>query len=215
MKIELVVGVSNSSPPAMPPVTKDLVENPFRWYGTFCSFAVYHFFHFIFRNHWCYRFSICLIARFQRTWLSLKCWGRARKSLRNYVRRYWAMYDEVEKNTCSERLAVAFFKQSLPHGDRLWTSLVMSPVSSIAELYSRVSRYAMLEDVLGHKGYAKREYTRWRTGPKFGEVHLAHKAVSYTHNAAETFFDKCNAYWNMSFWIQPYRYVVFDFSKKK
>ncbi|KAG5521588.1 hypothetical protein RHGRI_033968 [Rhododendron griersonianum] len=65
------------------------------------------------------------------------------------------MYDEVEKNTCSEQLAVAFFKQSLPHGDRFWTSLVMSPVSSIAELYSRVLRFVMLEDVLRHKGYAK------------------------------------------------------------
>ncbi|KAI8527707.1 hypothetical protein RHMOL_Rhmol12G0095900 [Rhododendron molle] len=130
MKIELVVGVSNSSPPAMPPVTKDLVENPFR-----CKIPK----------------DVAVLKKLRK--------GK-HESLRNYVRGYWAMYDEVEKNTCSEQLAVAFFKQSLPHGDRLWTSLVMSPVSSIAELYSRVSRYVMLEDVLGRKGYAKCEYTR-------------------------------------------------------
>lgn len=51
MKIGLVEGVSDSSPAAMPPATKDLVENPFRRYGTFCSFAVctlYHLFNFLF-----------------------------------------------------------------------------------------------------------------------------------------------------------------------
>ncbi|XP_058194289.1 uncharacterized protein LOC131311005 isoform X2 [Rhododendron vialii] len=129
MKIELVVGVRNCSPAAMPLVTKDLVENPFR-----CKIPK----------------DVVVLKKLRK--------GK-HESLRNYVRRYWAMYDEVEKNTCSEQLTVAFFKQSLPHGDRLWTTLVMSPVSSIAELYSRVSRYVMLEDVLGCKGYAKREYT--------------------------------------------------------
>lgn len=133
MKIELVVGVSNSSPAAMLPVTKDLVENPFRWYGTFCSFAVCLIFFMLFSVIIGVIFFHLSNSKIPKDVVVLKKLRKGKhESLRNYVRRYWAMYDEVEKNTCSEQLAVAFFKQSLPHGNRLWTSLVMSPVSSIA-----------------------------------------------------------------------------------
>ncbi|GFY92892.1 haloacid dehalogenase-like hydrolase (HAD) superfamily protein [Actinidia rufa] len=66
------------------------------------------------------------------------------ESLRNYNKRYWEPFNEIEE--CSEELAVASYKLGLTLGERLWEDLTLRPPADLQELMSRVEMFARLED---------------------------------------------------------------------
>ncbi|XP_057471058.1 uncharacterized protein LOC130759855 [Actinidia eriantha] len=66
------------------------------------------------------------------------------ESIRNYSKRYWETYNEIEE--CSEEMAVASYKLGLALGDRLWENLTLDPPNSLRDLMSRVEMFAHLED---------------------------------------------------------------------
>ncbi|GFS30010.1 hypothetical protein Acr_00g0009670 [Actinidia rufa] len=66
------------------------------------------------------------------------------ESIRNYSKRYWETYNEIEE--CSEEMAVASYKLGLSSGDRLWRNLTLDPPTSLQDLMSRVEMFARLED---------------------------------------------------------------------
>ncbi|GFZ19655.1 hypothetical protein Acr_28g0003600 [Actinidia rufa] len=61
------------------------------------------------------------------------------ESIRNYSKRYWKTYNEIEE--CSEEMAVASYKLGLTPGDRLWENLTLDPPTGL-----RVEMFARLED---------------------------------------------------------------------
>ncbi|GFY97478.1 hypothetical protein Acr_12g0000190 [Actinidia rufa] len=66
------------------------------------------------------------------------------ESIRNYSKRYWETYNEIEE--CSEEMAVASYKLELAPGDRLWENLTLDPPTGLRDLMSRVEMFARLED---------------------------------------------------------------------
>ncbi|GFS40182.1 hypothetical protein Acr_00g0066980 [Actinidia rufa] len=66
------------------------------------------------------------------------------ESIRNYSKRYWETYNEIEE--CSEEMAVASYKLGLSPGDRLWENLTLDPTTGLRDLMSRVEMFARLED---------------------------------------------------------------------
>ncbi|XP_057463799.1 uncharacterized protein LOC130753627 [Actinidia eriantha] len=66
------------------------------------------------------------------------------ESIKNYSKRYWKTYNEIEE--CSEEMAVASYKLGLAPGDRLWENLMLDPPSGLRDLMSRVEMFAYLED---------------------------------------------------------------------
>ncbi|XP_057489936.1 uncharacterized protein LOC130775946 [Actinidia eriantha] len=66
------------------------------------------------------------------------------ESIRNYSKRYWETYNEIEE--CSEEMAVASYKLGLTPGDRLWENLTLDPPIGLRDLMSRVEMFARLED---------------------------------------------------------------------
>ncbi|GFS43551.1 hypothetical protein Acr_00g0085730 [Actinidia rufa] len=66
------------------------------------------------------------------------------ESIRNYNKRYWETYNEIEE--CSEEMAVASYKLGLAPGDKLWENLTLDPPTSLRDLMSRVEMFAHLED---------------------------------------------------------------------
>ncbi|GFY94866.1 hypothetical protein Acr_10g0002510 [Actinidia rufa] len=66
------------------------------------------------------------------------------ESTRNYSKRYWEMYNEIEE--CSEEMAVASYKLGLAPGDRLWENLMLDPPTGLWDLMSWVEMFARLED---------------------------------------------------------------------
>ncbi|GFZ04896.1 hypothetical protein Acr_17g0004680 [Actinidia rufa] len=66
------------------------------------------------------------------------------ESIRNYSKRYWETYNEIEE--CSEEMAVASYKLGLSQGDRLWENLTLDPPIGLRDLMSRVEMFARLED---------------------------------------------------------------------
>ncbi|XP_057493157.1 uncharacterized protein LOC130778645 [Actinidia eriantha] len=66
------------------------------------------------------------------------------ESIRNYSKRYWETYNEIEE--CSEEMAVASYKLGLTPGDRLWENLTLDPPIGLQDLMSRVEMFARLKD---------------------------------------------------------------------
>ncbi|GFZ14402.1 hypothetical protein Acr_24g0005920 [Actinidia rufa] len=65
------------------------------------------------------------------------------ESIRNYNKRYWETYNEIEK--CSEEMAVASYKLGLAPRDRLWENLTRPP-TGLRDLMSWVEMFTRLED---------------------------------------------------------------------
>ncbi|GFS29531.1 hypothetical protein Acr_00g0007120 [Actinidia rufa] len=66
------------------------------------------------------------------------------ESIRNYSKRYWETYNEIEE--CSEEMTVASYKLGLSLGDKLWENLMLDPLTGLRDLMSRVEMFARLED---------------------------------------------------------------------
>ncbi|GFZ03447.1 hypothetical protein Acr_16g0000710 [Actinidia rufa] len=66
------------------------------------------------------------------------------ESIRNYSKRYWETYNEVEE--CSEELVVVSYKLRLTLGERLWENLALNPPIDLQNLMSWVKLFAQLED---------------------------------------------------------------------
>ncbi|XP_057478211.1 uncharacterized protein LOC130765726 [Actinidia eriantha] len=66
------------------------------------------------------------------------------ESIRNYSKRYWETYNEIEE--CSKEMAVASYNLGLAPGDRLWENLTLDPPNGLRDLMSRVEMFARLED---------------------------------------------------------------------
>ena len=66
------------------------------------------------------------------------------ESLREYSKRYWETFNEIED--CSEEYAIATFKTSLPVSSDLRKSLTMNPVRTVAKLMQRIEQHALVED---------------------------------------------------------------------
>ncbi|XP_057500863.1 uncharacterized protein LOC130784882 [Actinidia eriantha] len=66
------------------------------------------------------------------------------ESIRNYSKRYWETYNEIEE--CSEEMAVASYKLELAPGDRLWENLTLDPPNGLRDLMTQVKMFACLED---------------------------------------------------------------------
>ncbi|GFY91124.1 hypothetical protein Acr_07g0013200 [Actinidia rufa] len=67
-----------------------------------------------------------------------------KESIREYSKRYWETYNEIEE--CFEEMAVASYKLGLAPGDRLWENLTLDPPTDLLDLMSRVEMFARLED---------------------------------------------------------------------
>ncbi|GFS33863.1 hypothetical protein Acr_00g0030950 [Actinidia rufa] len=66
------------------------------------------------------------------------------KLIRNYSKRYWETYNEIEG--CSDEMAVASYKLGLSPGDRLWENMTLDPPTGLRDLMSLVEMFARLED---------------------------------------------------------------------
>ena len=66
------------------------------------------------------------------------------ESIRNYSKRYWEIYNEIEE--CSEELVVVSYKFGLPFGERLYENLTLNPPIDLRDLMSWVEMFARLED---------------------------------------------------------------------
>ncbi|XP_028089000.1 uncharacterized protein LOC114289464 [Camellia sinensis] len=68
------------------------------------------------------------------------------KTLRNYARRHWEEYNDLEENVCSEQMAVMSFKYGLRPESKLRQSLTKRPATALKDLRARIEQYARLED---------------------------------------------------------------------
>ncbi|XP_028116466.1 uncharacterized protein LOC114314209 [Camellia sinensis] len=69
-----------------------------------------------------------------------------KETLRQYARRYWEEYGDLEENVCSEQLAVLYFKQGLPPSHKLRQSLTKRPAPTMKDLRARIEQQARVED---------------------------------------------------------------------
>ncbi|XP_028085083.1 uncharacterized protein LOC114286187 [Camellia sinensis] len=69
-----------------------------------------------------------------------------KKTLRQYARRYWEEYGDLEENVCSEQLAVLYFEQGLPPSHKLRQSLTKQPAPTMKDLRARIEQQARVED---------------------------------------------------------------------
>ena len=67
------------------------------------------------------------------------------ETLRDYAKRYWELFNEVED--CSEQVAVASFKIGLPSSSLLYQSLTKKEAMTIDDLMARIEKYAKVEDM--------------------------------------------------------------------
>ncbi|XP_028054825.1 uncharacterized protein LOC114259036 [Camellia sinensis] len=68
------------------------------------------------------------------------------ETLRNYARRYWEEYNDLEENVCSEQMAVMSFKHGLRPESKLRQSLTKHPTTALKDLRGKTKQYARLED---------------------------------------------------------------------
>ncbi|XP_028071284.1 uncharacterized protein LOC114273693 [Camellia sinensis] len=68
------------------------------------------------------------------------------ETLRNYARRYWEEYNDLEENVCSEQMAVMSFKHGLRSESKLRQSLTKRPATALKDLRARIEQYARLKD---------------------------------------------------------------------
>ena len=66
------------------------------------------------------------------------------ESIRNYSKRYWETYNEIEE--CLEELAVASYKFRLTPNERIWENLTLNPSIDLQDLMSQVKMFAWLKD---------------------------------------------------------------------
>ncbi|XP_028071749.1 uncharacterized protein LOC114274078 [Camellia sinensis] len=69
-----------------------------------------------------------------------------KETLRQYARRYWEEYGDLEENVCSEQLAVLYFKQGLPPSHKLRQSLTKRHASTMKDLRAQIEQQARVED---------------------------------------------------------------------
>ncbi|XP_028121538.1 uncharacterized protein LOC114318778 [Camellia sinensis] len=69
-----------------------------------------------------------------------------KESLREYARRYWKAYGDLEEDVCSEPLAALYFKQALLPSHKLRQSLTKRPASDLKELRARIEERARVKD---------------------------------------------------------------------
>ncbi|XP_028058868.1 uncharacterized protein LOC114262699 [Camellia sinensis] len=82
-----------------------------------------------------------------------------KETLRQFARRYWEEYGDLEENVCSEQLAVLYFKQGLLHSHKLRQSLTKRPAPTMKDLRARIEQQARVEDDAAsvHVAVAKEE----------------------------------------------------------
>ncbi|XP_028058877.1 uncharacterized protein LOC114262710 [Camellia sinensis] len=68
------------------------------------------------------------------------------ETLRNYARRYWEEYNDLEENVCSEQTVVLSFKHGLHLESKSRQSLTKRPATALKDLRARIEQYACLED---------------------------------------------------------------------
>ncbi|XP_028055771.1 uncharacterized protein LOC114259940 [Camellia sinensis] len=68
------------------------------------------------------------------------------ETLRNYARRYWEEYNDLEENVCSEQMAIMTFKHGLRPESKLRQSLTKRPATALKDLRARIEQYARFED---------------------------------------------------------------------
>ncbi|XP_028075963.1 uncharacterized protein LOC114278159 [Camellia sinensis] len=83
------------------------------------------------------------------------------ETLRSYTRRYWEEYNDLEKNVCSEQMAVLSFKHGLCPESKLRQSLTKRPATALKDLRARIEQYARLEDDQIPIEVASAEQTAW------------------------------------------------------
>ena len=101
------------------------------------------------------------------------------ESIRNYSKRYWETYNEIEE--CSEEMAVASYKLGLAPGDRLWENLTLDPPTGLRDLMSRVEMFARLEDDVREAEKNKGEFSRGEASAK----RRKEGSSSYEHRAKQ------------------------------
>ena len=67
------------------------------------------------------------------------------ETLREYAKRYWELFNEIED--CLEGVAVASFEIGLPSSSLLYESLTKKEATTIDDLMARIKKYAKVEDV--------------------------------------------------------------------
>ncbi|XP_028112451.1 uncharacterized protein LOC114310608 [Camellia sinensis] len=68
------------------------------------------------------------------------------ETLRNYARRYWEEYNDLEKNVCSDQMIVMSFKHGLCPESKLRQSLTKPLATELKDLCARIEQYARFED---------------------------------------------------------------------
>ncbi|XP_028101780.1 uncharacterized protein LOC114301075 [Camellia sinensis] len=68
------------------------------------------------------------------------------ETLRNYARRYWEEYNDLEENVCSEQMAIMSFKHDLRPESKLRQSLTKRRPTALKDLRARIKQYARLVD---------------------------------------------------------------------
>ncbi|XP_028114251.1 uncharacterized protein LOC114312001 [Camellia sinensis] len=69
-----------------------------------------------------------------------------KETLRNYARRYWEEYNDLEENVYSEQIAIMSFKHGLRPESKLRQSLTKRPATALKDLRARIEQYACFED---------------------------------------------------------------------
>ena len=68
----------------------------------------------------------------------------AGETLRNYISRYWELYNEIGKGI--EKIAASTFQMGLPEDSELRDSLTRRPTKDMRQLMRRIEKYKQLED---------------------------------------------------------------------
>ncbi|XP_028066330.1 uncharacterized protein LOC114269237 [Camellia sinensis] len=89
-----------------------------------------------------------------------------KETLHNYARRYWEDYNDLEKNICSEQMAVMSFKHGLQPESKLRQSLTKHPATALKDLHARIEQYARLEDDQIPIEVSSAEQPSWENRPK-------------------------------------------------
>ncbi|XP_075655099.1 uncharacterized protein LOC142625302 [Castanea sativa] len=66
------------------------------------------------------------------------------ETLRNYVSRYWELYNEIDGG--NEKIVASTFRMGLPEESRLRESLTLKPLEDMRQLMRRIEEYKCLED---------------------------------------------------------------------
>ncbi|XP_028085513.1 uncharacterized protein LOC114286527 [Camellia sinensis] len=92
------------------------------------------------------------------------------ETLRNYARRYWEEYNDLEENVCSEQMVVMSFKHGLRPKSKLRQSLTKRPATALKDLRAKIEQHACLEDdQISIKVASAEQITRYKKRTDRGE----------------------------------------------